>query len=173
MAGKSKLIVITGSPGAGESTLAKALCSKFGFIHIDIHGFEKSCGTYNSKKDCYDLDMDKVEVKISEILDSSKDKGDITFVFDSHVSHLLHPSIVDLCVVVRCNNLKKLRARLETRGYSEAKVSENLECEIMEVCHDEASEKLGKFGVEIVEVDGSLDSGYSEEVLEKVKSKFS
>lgn len=37
---------------------------------------------------------------------------------------------------MRCSN-DKLYPRLEARGYNEKKISENIDCEIMEVTHDE------------------------------------
>lgn len=40
---------------------------------------------------------------------------------------------------MRCSN-DKLYPRLEARGYNEKKISENIDCEIMEVTHDEVYE---------------------------------
>jgi broad-specificity NMP kinase len=36
--------------------------------------------------------------------------------------------------------LKKLKQRLKKRGYHKAKIEENLECEIFDVCLEEAKE---------------------------------
>ena len=159
----AKLIVITGTPCSGKSWLAKGLCVRFGFKRVNIHDFEEECGEYNSELDCYDLDMGKVENKVAGLVAS--DSSDSVYVFDSHVSHLISSKIVDLCVVVYCRDLKLLKSRLDARGYSEAKVAENLECEIMEVCLDEALEN----GFEPLMVDGSLE--YDEKVLSEVKDR--
>ncbi len=159
----AKLIAITGTPCSGKSWLAKKLCEKLGFKRIKMHDFEAECGEYNSEFDCYDLDMELVEKKVAEIVNFGG--VDEVFVLDSHVSHLLSSDLVDLCVVVYCRDLKLLKKRLLARGYSEAKVVENLECEIMEVCLDGALEN----GFEVFMVDGALE--YSEELLLEIKGK--
>ena len=62
-----------------------------------------------------------------------------TLVIDSHMSHFLPKDYVELCVVTKCD-LKTLKIRLEARGYSEAKVKENMDAEIFDVCRVEAEE---------------------------------
>ncbi|MBI5073371.1 AAA family ATPase, partial [Candidatus Woesearchaeota archaeon] len=60
-------------------------------------------------------------------------------VIDSHVSHYLPKKYVDLCIVTK-TNLKKLKKRLQKRNYSKAKIRENMDCEIFDVCLIEAQE---------------------------------
>jgi broad-specificity NMP kinase len=45
-------------------------------------------------------------------------------------------------ILLRCNNTE-LYDRLEARGYEQRKISENIECEIMEVTHDEVYDSYG------------------------------
>lgn len=47
--------------------------------------------------------------------------------------------------------MKELKRRLKKRGYHKEKIEENLECEIMDVCLEEAREK----GHEPLELDGT------------------
>ena len=67
-------------------------------------------------------------------------------VIDSHLSHYLPARYVDLCIVTK-TDLKKLKKRLEKRGYSAAKVRENMDAEIFDVCLNEAKEEGHKVKV--------------------------
>jgi adenylate kinase len=131
------LIVITGSPAVGKSTLAKKLAKETGFSRLDLSKYYKDISVeYNSSKQCYDVDMKKVEKLVREKLKVEKN-----LIVDSHIAHLLPKKMVDLCVVVLCPNLKKLERRLKKRGYSKRKVRENLDAEIFQVCLEEAKER--------------------------------
>ena len=62
-----KLIVITGTPGTGKSTLAKLLVKKSGFSHLDLHDYYKIISTsYDKSKKCYDIDLKKLEKLVKE-----------------------------------------------------------------------------------------------------------
>ncbi len=131
-----KLIIITGTPATGKSTLAKRF-EKQGFFRLDIHPHYKEISTgYDHSKRCYIIDPKKFEALVKKTTNKHK-----KVVIDSHISHLLSPKIVDLCIVTTCPNLKILKRRLEQRGYHKAKVAENLECEIFQVCLHEAQER--------------------------------
>ena len=55
------------------------------------------------------------------------------------MSHFLNPRYVDLCIILKAN-LKVIESRLKKRGYSKAKIRENLDSEIFDVCLNEALE---------------------------------
>lgn len=58
-------------------------------------------------------------------------------IVDWHACDLFPPSLIDLVVVVRCNSTI-LYDRLKSRGYSDKKLDENMDAEIMEVLLQEA-----------------------------------
>jgi len=133
-----KLIVISGSPGTGKSTLAEALVKKFGFRRLDLHDHYQDISTgYNRAKQAYDIDLKKFLLLVKKELKSSAK----TLIIDSHIAHLLPKSLVNLCIILTCSDLKKLEKRLQERKYNKRKIRENLDAEIFQVCLTEAQEQ--------------------------------
>ena len=149
-----KLICISGTPGTGKTTLAKFLARKLDYKRIDLHDHYKEISTgYNRSKQCYDIDMKKLEKLVKE-----KRKKD-NLIVDSHIAHLLSKRLVDLCIVLTRPDLEKLEKRLKKRKYSKKKVDENLQAEIFQVCLMEAKKK--KHDILIVDV----SKGYDKEIV--------
>ncbi len=138
-----KLIIITGTPGTGKSTLAKELAKKLGYERLELHNYyQRLSAGYNQEKCSYDIELKRfialVKEQLRRIRKSGKAKG---LIVDSHISHLLPKRMVHLCIVLTCSDLKKLHRRLRKRRYRKKKISENLQAEIFQVCLLEAREK--------------------------------
>ena len=131
-----KLIAISGSPGTGKSTLATLLVKKLNAERLDLQDYYKEISTADNKqKKCYDIDIKKVE----GLVRAKKKKHELVII-DSHVAHLLPKSLINLCIVLTSSNLKTLEKRLKERKYNKAKIRENLDAEIFQVCLMEAKE---------------------------------
>lgn len=140
---KITVIAISGTPGTGKSTLAKLLAKKLNFYRLDLHHCYKDISvSYERKKKCYTVELNKfkalVEKKIKELNEDGKYRG---LIIDTHISHLLPPKLIDLCLVLTNSDLKLLQKRLKQRKYSAMKVRENLDAEIFQICLMEAKEK--------------------------------
>ncbi len=138
------IIIVTGVPGVGKTTFAIGLAKKLKYPYIDVHSLVKKYKLhegYDRKSKSYIVDVSKLGKFLVKYI---KDKDNL--IIDSHLSHYLHPKYVDLCVVVKCD-LRVLEKRLQKRGYGAAKIRENLDAEIFDVCLVEASEKGHKIKV--------------------------
>jgi len=132
---KHKLIVISGTPGTGKTTLAIWLSKKLDIPRLDLHDYYKQISIrYDRSGKCYDIDMKKFE----KLIEAKLKESDL--IVDTHIAHLLPKKLISLCVVTTCSNLKKLETRLEERKYPKKKVRENLDSEIFQVCLNEAKE---------------------------------
>ncbi|MBW2987621.1 AAA family ATPase [Candidatus Woesearchaeota archaeon] len=141
------IIIVTGSVCSGKTTHAKRLVKEkrkkgLNYKYIDVNKIVMENKTqvsakYNRKLKTYDINTDKLnKLLIKKIIEAKKQKQSL--VIDSHLSHYLPAKYVDKCIVMRCSDLKELKRRLKKRGYSEKKVMDNLEAEIMESCLQDA-----------------------------------
>lgn len=121
------LIGLTGTPGTGKTSVCNLLETHNGYRAIHLNELIKEERLYSEvdvARDTLVADMDKVSARVSELVD---DSYDVT-ILDSHLSH----HIADIVIVLRAAP-DKLRERLSHRNYSEAKVSENVDAEALDV----------------------------------------
>jgi adenylate kinase len=131
---KAKVIAVSGTPGTGKTTVAKALAKALKYSYVDVKKLieDKKLGLgYDKKRQCLVVDPKKVNKALIEAV-GKKDS-----VVDSHLSHYLPPKYVELCIITTCK-LGELEKRLKKRGYPKGKIRENLDAEIFEVCRCEA-----------------------------------
>ena len=137
-----KTILLTGTPGTGKTELAKKLSLLLGYAYFDVNSYAKKAhiyGSYDSKRQTYVVDEAKLAHSLIKVRLEALKAGKKGLIFDSHLSHYLPPKYADLCIVTRCG-LKTLKQRLHKKGYSPAKVRENLDAEIFDTCLIEARE---------------------------------
>ena len=145
------IIIVTGTPGTGKTTLAKALAKKLKIPYLDVNIViqeYKLREKYERKRQTYVVDEKKLSQILVKIIKAHKD-----LIIDSHLSHFIPKKHIDICIVTK-TDLKALKKRLEKRKYSKAKVKENLDAEIFEICHTEAQDQ----GHNIILVDTTKNS---------------
>lgn len=147
---KPFVIIVTGTPGTGKTTVAKRLAKQKKAVYLDVNTIIKQYKlnkNYSKKWKSYMVDVDKLNKILIKIIQEHR-KREQSLVIDSHLSHYLPKKYVDLCIVAKCS-LKKLRQRLKKRKYSEKKIRENMDAEILDVCLMEAI--VNKHKIKIVE----------------------
>jgi len=136
-----KVMIVTGTPGTGKTTVAKKLAKKYKAEYIDVNVIIKDNGlreSYDKKRKSYVVDINKLNKVLAKIITIAR-KHKKSLIIDSHLSHYLPPKYVDCCYVTK-TSLKTLKKRLQKRGYSKQKVAENMQCEIFDICLMEAQE---------------------------------
>src|SRR3989344_6262261 len=133
-----KAIIVSGSVGAGKTTIAMNLAHKLKAVYVDVNSLVDEYGLsggYDKKRKSKIVDVDKLNKVLIEMIKKSKKR----LIIDGHLSHFLPAKYVEKCYIVKCD-LKELKKRLEERGYSKSKIRENLDAEIFDVCLEEARE---------------------------------
>ncbi len=152
MVGSMKLIVITGTPGVGKTSISKILANKLNAIHIDLNKLvldEKLDVGYDKKRQCYIVDFKKVSRKLIEKI---KETGEDNLILDGHyATSVIDPKEIDKVIVLRCNPIE-LEKRLRERDYPKEKISENLMAELLDVCFYESIKNCGKDKVRQIDV---------------------
>jgi adenylate kinase len=162
-----KVICVTGTPAAGKTAIAKKLALRYNLYYLDANRIVNQCklsSGYDRKRKAKIVDTNRLGRKLIGIIGFFKKCGHIGnalmpkagsavklknnaikkkyrgIVIDSHLSHYLPEKYVNLVVVAKCG-IKKLCKRLEKRKYSQAKIRENIQAEIFDICRNEALER--------------------------------
>lgn len=132
------IILITGTPGVGKTTVSKILAEKLDarIIHINELVNKKHIYTGIDEEKGYKIvDLDVLFKEVNLIIQENSDCEYI--VIEGHLSHLFEKS--DIVIVLRANP-HVLRDRMMSKGWKEAKIRENIEAEIIDLCSYESFE---------------------------------
>jgi adenylate kinase len=128
-----RVILIIGTPGVGKTVVSKLLASKIDVVYINLAELvkrERLILGVDKARDTLIADIDNVSKRIREILESSE--RDV--VIDGHYAmDVVSAKDVHLAFVLR-RSPDELKKTLETRGFREKKLWENLAAEVLDVC---------------------------------------
>ena len=138
-----RIILITGTPCIGKTTLANKLAEQLNAQYINL--------TDLSKKENLAIGEDKErqttiidETKMRRKLKAIIGKTETDIVVDGHYAAVVTPKALVTNVFVLRRNPQELREFMRKRGYTESKKDENLAAEILDVCLVEALRKQDK-----------------------------
>ena len=134
-------ILITGTPAVGKTATASLLAERTGMKHVCVGDLIKEHKCYEGRDEELDtniLDEDKLLDIMENIFETAEEEG-VGIVADFYACELFPERWFDLILVLRAET-SVLFDRLTARGYKSKKLSENMECEIMQVILEEARE---------------------------------
>lgn len=146
------IISLTGTPGTGKTTISEHLEE---FEVIDLTRFVKDHGLGEQGEE-FEVEIEAMVEKLKEEIEEEED-----VVIEGHLSHHFP---ADYCVVLRCDP-EELEERLSKRNYSEQKVQENVQSEMLDVILSEAVQEQE----DVIEVD-TTDRN-AEDVAEEVERR--
>jgi adenylate kinase len=135
-----RVILITGTPCVGKTTVATALAAKLQAQYINLTDYAKTNGLIKGQdpeRDTLIIDEEGMQQSLSETIDNSANQ---TLIIDGHYAAAVIPEQHVAQVFVLRRHPKELKEFMEKRGYSGNKLWENLQAEIIDVSLGEAVE---------------------------------
>ena len=137
------VILLTGVPGVGKTTIASLLSERLKGVHVNLSELALAEGLvtgYDCMRETSIVDLGRTTTRLMEIIEEGQDP----LVIEGHFSQdIVSPESVSNVFVLR-RAPWRLKDELESRGYSPEKVKENVEAELLDVCLVEAVEAYGK-----------------------------
>lgn len=165
-----KIIVVTGTPGVGKTTISQKLANKLDANYLSIANLVKEeqliSGVDKIRKTLV-ADTKKVSERVQEILRSSV--GNI--IIDGHYAMDVVPKKEVNTFFVLRREPAELKDVLENRGFGGKKLWENLAAEILDVCLLDALSVCGADKVCEIDVSGKTVEEIVEEMVSVLKEK--
>jgi adenylate kinase len=165
-----RVILVTGTPGVGKTSVSALLASKLKATHIEltelveheglISGLDEARGTLIA-------DMNRVSKRMQEILRDCK--RDV--IVDGHYAvHVTPEKDVHLVFVLR-RDPEELKKWMKDHGFKERKLWENLAAEILDVCLWEAVKAYGPNKVCEINVNGRGIDEVAEDIISVLEQR--
>jgi adenylate kinase len=139
---KKTVILITGTPSVGKTTIAQKLKEKLNAVYINLSSFANYYNLlsgFDKERKTAIIDEEKMFKKIKEIIGSTT-KSNI--IIDGHYASSVVPKDEITKVFVLRRNPIELKKFMEKRKFRGNKLWENLESEILDVCLIETLSKI-------------------------------
>ncbi|MFH0896952.1 MAG: adenylate kinase family protein [Candidatus Bathyarchaeota archaeon] len=159
-----RVIVITGTPSVGKTTVSKALTEKLGGLYINLNDIVKEENlvlSVDSERGTTVADLDKLRDRVNKLVCATS----LDVIVEGHYAAIVvPPNLVSYSFVLRMEPYK-LEEMLRARGYTERKVLENIASEILDICLVDALREYGLERVDEVDVTNMRIEDVVEEIL--------
>ncbi|MFH1247376.1 MAG: AAA family ATPase [Candidatus Micrarchaeota archaeon] len=135
-------IIITGVPGSGKTTLAKALAKKLKCEYVDLNALAKKHAVAKKTGNEFEINLLKLQRFLTRFLE-----GKSNFVLDGHLACEVKIPC-DVIFILRCNPVVLMK-RLKKRNYKREKIIDNALAEAQDYFPLKVEENYGKNYVEV------------------------
>ncbi len=160
-----RVILITGTPCTGKTTIAKRLTIKLNALYINLTELANAHSLIRNedkRRKTIVIHEKKMRAKIIEIIKTAE-KSDI--IIDGHYASVVIPTPYVTRVFVLRRNPIELSKLMKKRGFVGAKLWENLASEILDVCLVEALQYHTKEIVCELDITGKRSKAVVAEIL--------
>ncbi|MDX1814119.1 MAG: adenylate kinase family protein [Candidatus Bathyarchaeia archaeon] len=160
-----RVILITGTPSVGKTTIAKHLSAKLDALYINLTEFTIKQGLILGEdkiRRTKIIDEEKTRIKIAENINATEKTN---IIVDGHYAASVVPKLYVTRVFVLRRNPIELRELMKKHGFSDAKLRENLASEILDVCLVEALREQEKEKVCELNVTGRTAENVAREIM--------
>jgi adenylate kinase len=165
-----RVILITGTPAVGKTTLAKKLAEQLNAQCLNLTELSKTehlALREDKERGTTVIDEAKMRSKLKQLINQTED----SVVIDGHYAAAVTPKALVTNVFVLRRNPVELRGFMQKRGYNESKQNENIAAEILDVCLMEALQKQEHGKVCELDVTGKTVDDTLRDVCEVLEGK--
>jgi len=135
---QTKFLIISGTPGTGKSAASRLLARRMRWQHIDLGKLalrKRIIKGFDRHRNVPIVDLWGIRTEVMRVAHSTSSE---VIILDGSYSHLVPIRRGVLAVVVLRCNPGVLARRLRGRRWGEAKIRENVQSEMLDVCKSEA-----------------------------------
>ena len=157
-----RVIVITGTPGVGKTTISKALATKLSALYLSVGDLVKTENLIlgvDVERQTLIADLKKLRERINSIIFSSSQD----VIVDGHCASDVTPrNLVSYAFVLR-RDPDDLKIKLKEKGFKELKILENVTSELLDVClidtvKNYGTELVNEIDVSFMTIDGVINA---------------
>jgi len=153
-----RIIIITGTPGTGKTSVAKELSSLTNGKILSINRIvlkKKFIESYDQERKTYVVDSEKLISYLREKIKSYIKKNLKILIIEGHYADLVPKNLIEILFILRCDP-EILKERLRKKNVMEKSIIENVQAEILGNSVSYALENFGKkHRKKILEIDSS------------------
>jgi len=131
-----KIIIISGTPGSGKTSVARELNKLINSKVISLNKLamsDKFLFKYDEKRSTYIVDLEIFLPYVLKVIKRIKKVNPSYLIIESHFSDIIPEDYIDFVFVLRCDPDELLK-RLEKKNYNSKKIIENIQAEILGNC---------------------------------------
>ena len=129
-------IVITGNPGTGKHTIAKALSKKTGLPILDLNQIAIKSKVFQKRGSTLDVDVSKLAKIVKKLIQKN-------IIIVGHLApYVLSKSQIDVSIILRKNPYRLIPV-YKKRKYSQKKIIENIGSEILGIIEYDTISRFG------------------------------